>query len=103
MSEIDGDKTNCGGLHHEEKNTVKGKGGIRTHARFYPPIPVAGGLLKPLEYLSEKERVGFEPTHRFIDLTVFKTVPFSQTWVSLRIYFPSKARRMSSMVRLKSS
>ena len=28
-----------------------------------------------------KEEVGFEPTRRFTDLTVFKTVPFSQTWV----------------------
>lgn len=87
----------------KKKNTVKGKGGIRTHARFYPPIAVARRLLKPLEYLSIKERVGFEPTHRVNDLTVFKTVPFSQTWVSLRFYFPLKARRMSSMVRLKSS
>lgn len=68
-----------------------------------PPIPVARGTLKPLEYFSIKERVGFEPTHRVNDLTVFKTVPFSQTWVSLRFYFPLKARRMSSMVRLKSS
>ena len=50
-----------------------------------------------------KEKVGFEPTHGFTRLTVFKTVPFSQTWVSLRCYFPLKARRMSSMVRLKSS
>lgn len=70
---------------------------------FRPPIPVARGTLKPLEYFSEKERVGFEPTHGFIRLTVFKTVPFSQTWVSLRCYFPLKARRMSSIVRLKSS
>ncbi len=30
-----------------------------------------------------KENVGFEPTRRFLDLTVFKTVPFSQTWVIL--------------------
>ena len=30
-----------------------------------------------------KENVGFEPTRRFHDLTVFKTVPFSQTWVIL--------------------
>ena len=31
-----------------------------------------------------KENVGFEPTRRFLDLTVFKTVPFSQTWVILQ-------------------
>ncbi len=31
-----------------------------------------------------KEDVGFEPTHAFTRLTVFKTVPFSQTWVILR-------------------
>ena len=30
-----------------------------------------------------KENVGFEPTRRFLDLTVFKTVPFSRTWVIL--------------------
>ena len=30
-----------------------------------------------------KEDVGFEPTHAFTRLTVFKTVPFSQTWVIL--------------------
>ena len=28
-----------------------------------------------------KKDVGFEPTRRFTDLTVFKTVPFSRTWV----------------------
>ena len=32
-----------------------------------------------------KEDVGFEPTHAFIRLTVFKTVPFSRTWVILQI------------------
>lgn len=32
---IDGDKNNCGGLLEEEKLTVKGKGGIRTHARAF--------------------------------------------------------------------
>ena len=31
-----------------------------------------------------KEDVGFEPTHAFTRLTVFKTVPFSQAWVILR-------------------
>ena len=30
-----------------------------------------------------KEDEGFEPSRRFLDLTVFKTVPFSQTWVIL--------------------
>ncbi|TKV29369.1 hypothetical protein FDX20_27625, partial [Citrobacter sp. TBCS-11] len=28
---------------------------------------------------------GFEPTHAFTRLTVFKTVPFSQTWVILQL------------------
>ena len=28
-----------------------------------------------------KEEVGFEPTRRFTDLTVFKTVPLNLTWV----------------------
>ena len=31
-----------------------------------------------------KEDVGFEPTHAFTRLTVFKTVPFSRTWVILQ-------------------
>ena len=35
-----------------------------------------------------KEDVGFEPTHAFTRLTVFKTVPFSQTWVTLLDVFP---------------
>ena len=29
------------------------------------------------------EDMGFEPTHAFTRLTVFKTVPFSRTWVIL--------------------
>ena len=33
---------------------------------------------------NKKEDVGFEPTHAFTRLTVFKTVPFSRTWVILR-------------------
>ena len=37
-----------------------------------------------------KENVGFEPTRRFHDLTVFKTVPFSQTWVILHKTLRSK-------------
>ena len=32
----------------------------------------------------KKEDVGFEPTHAFTRLTVFKTVPFSRTWVILQ-------------------
>ena len=36
--------------------------------------------------INSKEDVGFEPTHAFTRLTVFKTVPFSQTWVILHIY-----------------
>ena len=32
-----------------------------------------------------KEDVGFEPTHAFTRLTVFKTVPFSRTWVILQL------------------
>ena len=31
-----------------------------------------------------KEDKGFEPLHGFTRLTVFKTVPFSRTWVILR-------------------
>ena len=39
-------------------------------------------LLHPA--LIQKEDVGFEPTHAFTRLTVFKTVPFSRTWVILQ-------------------
>ena len=31
-----------------------------------------------------KEDKGFEPLHAFTRLTVFKTVPFSRTWVILQ-------------------
>ena len=31
----------------------------------------------------KKEDKGFEPLHGFTRLTVFKTVPFSRTWVIL--------------------
>ena len=34
--------------------------------------------------VNKKEDVGFEPTHAFTRLTVFKTVPFSRTWVILQ-------------------
>ena len=45
--------------------------------------------MSPTSYLAApsrvnyKEDVGFEPTHAFTRLTVFKTVPFSRTWVIL--------------------
>jgi ligand-binding SRPBCC domain-containing protein len=35
---------------------------------------------------STKEDKGFEPLHGFTRLTVFKTVPFSRTWVILHEY-----------------
>ena len=47
--------------------------------------------MSPTSYLAApsrfnyKEDVGFEPTHAFTRLTVFKTVPFSRTWVILHI------------------
>ena len=37
----------------------------------------------PRDNIIYKEDVGFEPTHAFTRLTVFKTVPFSRTWVIL--------------------
>ena len=46
-------------------------------------------VMSPTSYLAApsrvnyKEDVGFEPTHAFTRLTVFKTVPFSRTWVIL--------------------
>ena len=47
-------------------------------------------VMSPTSYLAApsrvnyKEDVGFEPTHAFTRLTVFKTVPFSRTWVILQ-------------------
>ena len=46
-----------------------------------------------------KEDVGFEPTRRFTDLTVFKTVPFSQTWVILRNILCTKLQERDSNPR----
>ena len=34
------------------------------------------------------EEKGFEPLRRFLDLSVFKTDPFNQTWVFLHIWCP---------------
>ena len=58
--------------------------------------------MSPTSYLAApsrvnyKEDVGFEPTHAFTRLTVFKTVPFSRTWVILQIleliYGPCRTR-----------
>ena len=41
-----------------------------------------------------KEDKGFEPLHAFTRLTVFKTVPFSRTWVILQdiTYGPCRTR-----------
>ena len=46
-----------------------------------------------------KEDVGFEPTHAFTRLTVFKTVPFSRTWVILQIYSPYGIRTRVTAVK----
>ena len=35
-------------------------------------------------FIQLKEDKGFEPLHGFTRLTVFKTVPFSRTWVILQ-------------------
>ena len=48
-------------------------------------------VMSPTSYRAAPSRVnykedgGFEPTHAFTRLTVFKTVPFSRTWVILQI------------------
>ena len=49
--------------------------------------------------INSKEDVGFEPTHAFTRLTVFKTVPFSQTWVILQIYSPYGIRTRVTAVK----
>ena len=38
------------------------------------------------------EEKGFEPLRRFLDLPVFKTGPFSQTWVFLQKIMVPQAR-----------
>ncbi len=53
-----------------------------TSYRAAPSRGRATELLHPALIL--KEDVGFEPTHAFTRLTVFKTVPFSRTWVILQ-------------------
>ena len=40
----------------------------------------------PLQYLMAEEE-GFEPPHGLTRLSVFKTDPFSRTWVFLRIWW----------------
>ena len=42
----------------------------------YQTAPSRGNMIK--------EDKGFEPLHGFTRLTVFKTVPFSRTWVILQ-------------------
>ena len=61
--------------------------------------------MSPTSYLAApsrvnyKEDVGFEPTHAFTRLTVFKTVPFSRTWVILQIYSPYGIRTRVTAVK----
>ena len=62
-------------------------------------------VMSPTSYLAApsrvnyKEDVGFEPTHAFTRLTVFKTVPFSRTWVILQIYSPYGIRTRVTAVK----
>ena len=57
--------------------------GLNLRPSGYEPDELrATELLHPA--LIQKEDVGFEPTHAFTRLTVFKTVPFSRTWVILQ-------------------
>ncbi len=46
-----------------------------------------------------KEDKGFEPLHGFTRLTVFKTVPFSRTWVILQKYDPYGIRTRVTAVK----
>ena len=62
-------------------------------------------VMSPTSYLAApsrfnyKEDVGFEPTHAFTRLTVFKTVPFSRTWVILQKYSPYGIRTRVTAVK----
>ena len=44
-------------------------------------------------YRHDKEDKGFEPLRAFTHLTVFKTVPFSRTWVILHSYKENLIKR----------
>ena len=60
-------------------------------------------LTAPSRDISIKEDVGFEPTHAFTRLTVFKTVPFSRTWVILREhYIAYHSKKNLSMLKKRS-
>ena len=54
-------------------------------------------LLHPALIL--REDVGFRTHARFTRLTVFKTVPFSRTWVILQIYSPYGIRTRVTAVK----
>ena len=51
--------------------------------------PTSYQLLHPAMfiYFNMAEEEGFEPPRRFHALSVFKTDPFSRTWVFLRIMY----------------
>ena len=49
----------------------------------------------PRYYIKVAEEKGFEPLRRFLDLPVFKTGPFNQTWVFLHTNYywcPGRSR-----------
>ena len=48
--------------------------------------PTSYQLLYSAIYKKMAEKEGFEPPRRSHTLSVFKTDPFSQTWVFLRLY-----------------
>ena len=51
----------------------------------YEPSELPDCSIPRYEFIKVAEEKGFEPLRRFLDLPVFKTGPFNQTWVFLQI------------------
>jgi hypothetical protein len=47
---------------------------------------------RDIKILKVAEEKGFEPLRRFLDLPVFKTGPFNQTWVFLHSFLVPQTR-----------
>ena len=47
--------------------------------------PASYQIAPPRDVIKMAEEKGFEPLRRFLDLPVFKTGPFNQTWVFLQM------------------
>ena len=50
----------------------------------YEPSELPDCSIPRYEFIKVAEEKGFEPLRQFLDLPVFKTGPFNQTWVFLQ-------------------